>query len=460
MSRKDPCGYYAVLGADQAATSDEIKMAFKAKAQQFHPDRNPAPEATREFQFINEAYRVLSNSQARANYDGRSYGPQEDGSPPAARNADPVVCSSCQRVTAQPRYVIYRKVVSVVFVTWRSVQQGIFCSECGSRRACRASGITWLLGWWGLPWGPIYSAHAIFSNMMGGERPPLKNFKILGWQASYFAQAGRFDLARVVARDALAFADKIPKYERLGDRQMGREVRALRNLLAGTGTNDGVLDLKDRWGVGSKAFRVQLGGAVVFATLIISMAFLAGGPSAQIAYKHVPPTESVAPMPTPIPLPRDAVDVPTTIPLFNEPLAQLPATGIIRALWGSSPAPSSFVADAALLAPLRVVTAAGSPNYYVKVVDWERHVARLVFFVRSGQSVTVSVPTGAYELRYAAGEKWYGEEYLFGPETMYRRADEQFDFRAEGEKVSGFTVELIKQINGNLRETPIKPSDF
>ena len=110
--------------------------------------------------------------------------------------------------------------------------------------------------------------------------------------------------------------------------------------------------------------------------------------------------------------------------------------------------------------PVRVVTAAGSPSYYVKLVDWEMHAARLVFFVRSGQTVAVRVPIGVYELRYAAGEKWYGEEYLFGPDTVYRRADEQFDFRAEGDKISGFTVELIKQVNGNLRETSIKPSDF
>jgi hypothetical protein len=122
------------------------------------------------------------------------------------------------------------------------------------------------------------------------------------------------------------------------------------------------------------------------------------------------------------------------------------------ALWRSS--------SETVLAPLRVVTATASPNYYVKIVDWQTHATRLVFFVRSGQTVTVRVPIGVYELRYAAGEKWYGEEYLFGPETAYRKADEQFDFRAEGEKVSGFTVELIKQVNGNLREASIKPSDF
>ena len=124
-------------------------------------------------ELINEAYQVLGNSQARANYDARSYGPPEEGSPRVAHQPDPVVCSSRQGATAQPRYVIYRNVVSVIFATWRAVQQGIFCAECGAKRAYRASGKTWLLVWWGIPWGPVYSVHAIYSNMFGGERPPL-----------------------------------------------------------------------------------------------------------------------------------------------------------------------------------------------------------------------------------------------------------------------------------------------
>jgi hypothetical protein len=137
---------------------------------------------------------------------------------------------------------------------------------------------------------------------------------------------------------------------------------------------------------------------------------------------------------------------------FNEPALPLPATGWVRALWRSNPE--------TLLAPLKIVTAAGGPNYYVKIVDWKTHAATLVFFVRSGDTTTVRIPLGVYELRYAAGESWYGEEYLFGPETAYAKADESFDYRAHGEEVSGFSVELIKQINGNLSESRIRASDF
>jgi hypothetical protein len=439
---RDPCGYYAALGVGHSATSDEIKSAFKAKAQQFHPDRNPAPEATRQFQFVNEAYQALGEPKSRADYDAQSYRSPEESSPSADRSPDPVVCSICHRTTAQPRYAIYRHVVSAVFITWRGVRQGVFCSECGAKLAYRASLKTWLAGWWGIPWGPIYSAHAIFSNMFGGQQPPKNNFRLLSWQAVYFAQVGRMDLARAVARDALAFADKIPVAERSSDPRTDRVLEAMSALGAGTGGGSHAPVLKDLWGRGSKAFKVQFAGAAVFTILIAAaalLAYTADSAAPKVAYRHVPPTEEAAPVVPPV-------------PTFNEALVPPPATGKIRALWKTG--------SRTVLAPLKVVTAPNSPNYYVKVVNWETHAPKLVFFVRSGETASVRVPVGVYEVRFAAGEKWYGEEYLFGPATAYSKADARFDFRAEDGKVDGFTVELIKQISGNLNETAIGPADF
>ncbi|MCS6801883.1 MAG: molecular chaperone DnaJ [Chloroflexota bacterium] len=61
--------YYEVLGVRRDATEEEIKKAFRRLAFQYHPDRNPSPDAEAKFKEVNEAYEVLSNSQKRAAYD-------------------------------------------------------------------------------------------------------------------------------------------------------------------------------------------------------------------------------------------------------------------------------------------------------------------------------------------------------------------------------------------------------
>ena len=62
--------YYEVLGVAKNATDEEIKKAYRAKALQYHPDKNQGNAAAEEmFKKINEAYSVLSDSKKRADYD-------------------------------------------------------------------------------------------------------------------------------------------------------------------------------------------------------------------------------------------------------------------------------------------------------------------------------------------------------------------------------------------------------
>ena len=67
--------FYDILGVARTATPEEIKKAYRKKALQFHPDRNPGDaEAEAAFKEAAEAYEVLSNPDKRARYDrfGRS----------------------------------------------------------------------------------------------------------------------------------------------------------------------------------------------------------------------------------------------------------------------------------------------------------------------------------------------------------------------------------------------------
>ena len=66
MEKRD---YYEVLGVQKNASADEIKKAYRKKAIQYHPDKNPGDkEAEEKFKEAAEAYEVLSNPDKRARY--------------------------------------------------------------------------------------------------------------------------------------------------------------------------------------------------------------------------------------------------------------------------------------------------------------------------------------------------------------------------------------------------------
>ena len=67
MAKSD---YYQTLGISKNATAAEIKKAYRKKAIEFHPDKNP-DDATAEAKFKEaaEAYEVLSDDNKKARYD-------------------------------------------------------------------------------------------------------------------------------------------------------------------------------------------------------------------------------------------------------------------------------------------------------------------------------------------------------------------------------------------------------
>ncbi|MCP9611052.1 molecular chaperone DnaJ [Coprobacter tertius] len=67
MSKRD---YYEVLEVSKTATAEEIKKAYRKKAIQFHPDKNPGDKVAEEkFKEAAEAYEVLSDPDKRGRYD-------------------------------------------------------------------------------------------------------------------------------------------------------------------------------------------------------------------------------------------------------------------------------------------------------------------------------------------------------------------------------------------------------
>lgn len=67
MTSKD---FYNTLGVERGASDQDIKRAYRKKAQKYHPDKNKGDKASEtKFKEINEAYETLSDKQKRSFYD-------------------------------------------------------------------------------------------------------------------------------------------------------------------------------------------------------------------------------------------------------------------------------------------------------------------------------------------------------------------------------------------------------
>ncbi len=264
-SPSDPLGHYSALGIGPLADAVEIKAAYRDKAKLLHPDHNPSDEASQDFQRVVEAYRILRDPKSRARYDATAQ------LPPPARLIDPedpapepLSCSRCGKITAQPRYVIFHKVKSFLLSTQRNAVHGIFCRDCADRTAIFASTATWMLGWWGIK-GPYWTLRALWRNLRGGEMPAADNLWVLLHQARAFLARGDNDIARSLAEQAQGFAKDVDERSRIAGiiRAAGGKGKAMRRL-------------KTRWRPWTYASVMQALplGALAISAMITAMALL------------------------------------------------------------------------------------------------------------------------------------------------------------------------------------------
>ena len=91
------------------------------------------------------------------------------------------------------RFVIYQYCISIVILTFRrpSDIHYIRPGESAAAKGLKFTLLSSLLGWWGIPWGPIYTIQAIWTNSRGGRDVTQQILASSGQRTAAIPQAQR-----------------------------------------------------------------------------------------------------------------------------------------------------------------------------------------------------------------------------------------------------------------------------
>ena len=447
--------YYQVLGITKDASQSDIKKAYRSKAMELHPDRNQGKDTTAEFQDLQEAYDVLSDEKLRQQYDADSSIPprRPNNDEESYQPFEPIVCSRCSAVSAQPRFKVFYAVYGYVFGAYKKPYQGVFCSKCEIKVGLKASAITIVAGWWSIA-GFFWTIQALFENLIGG-RFHEQNARLQGYQAMYFAEQGKLALARAVALEALNLARKATESNNKDfsfKKNLGYETpdplatlkETLSNFIGSIPETTDKLELKNTNDVFNKRFYVQLLLIVVVAS---------------IGFAEVQRQEHVSRETERVRLEQLGIETKKAAAIAAQQEAELkkleqplPKNGIFK------------ISDKRNLSlynspPLKISNAPGA-NTLLKLIRISDASEVMSIFIRAGETVEVKVPLGSYKAKMASGQTWYGDAVRFGPNTSYATLDTVLEFSIQGNQLLGHELMLTRVKDGNLRQGPLSASEF
>jgi hypothetical protein len=73
-----------------------------------------------------------------------------------------------QQVPMGARFVMFQRAVSMVVLSFRRTSPIYFVRPGEQPQGWKYTLPTLLVGWWGIPWGPIFTIQTLITNMRGG----------------------------------------------------------------------------------------------------------------------------------------------------------------------------------------------------------------------------------------------------------------------------------------------------
>lgn len=433
--------YYEILNVKFDASQKEIRNAYVTQIKKFHPDLYPnKQEALKQTQLINEAYATLKDPIKRFEYDNKfqfeskskreNYDEYEDDTKIKSepKQVPHFQCDICGRRDSSLRVTLFIYVVSLFYVSWKKGWGKILCNRCRIKYAILWNLEVWFLGWWSI-YGFFYSIEAIFKNIKGGIQPEENNSSLLSILAYNFYLKNNYAEAYKAITNSLSY-------------KFSKEAKEFQNYLSQFIEKPKKTNIADKiFSSNPLYFTVPSLLLTLFVTIFLFSIIFKKSSAAYTDYysnqKYKTQTEQ---------------GLNQTIPEvkieFNEPELPFPKNGTVK-----------YNTRKEAIAPLKITTRY-SDNYYLKLEDKFSKETVVTIFIVGGKSAEIDIPLGTYYLKYAAGEKWYGEKFHFEPYTSYYKALDEFIFEIQGEQVLGYTLELYKQPGGNLREGIINVNEF
>ena len=88
------------------------------------------------------------------------------------KNVDGLTTDQINRELAHgAKFVMFTFTISIIVMTFRRSSDIYFvrAGESGVLKGLKYTFLSLIMGWWGIPWGPIYTIGCLFTNLTGGK---------------------------------------------------------------------------------------------------------------------------------------------------------------------------------------------------------------------------------------------------------------------------------------------------